>query len=210
MFYLTRFCLTRFHLTRTASSASRLVLAAVAVLGLGACAGTPFAPEPLSDPGQLENLQTRTRDDITVSTAVLNDDEARRQFGVDLEAGGVQALWVRVRNGTDRRYWFIRNEVDPDLYSADEAAFLARGDVRGEDYEALQQYFRDQSIRVLMEPGHVTQGFLFLPREEGGRYVEIRLASDAYEAQEQLAETSRESLDVPMATPDESLRGKFA
>jgi hypothetical protein len=35
-----------------------------------------------------------------------------------------------------------------------------------------------------MEPGQITQGFIFLPREEGGRYVEVRLASDAYESQQ--------------------------
>jgi hypothetical protein len=36
---------------------------------------------------------------------------------------------------------------------------------------------------VLMEPGMITQGHIFVRREEGGRYVEVRLASDVYEAQ---------------------------
>ncbi|MEE4173662.1 MAG: LssY C-terminal domain-containing protein [Xanthomonadales bacterium] len=170
----------------------RTTLHCLAILAAGcltACSSAPFMPEPLDSPDHLENLQTKTVDRITVSAALLHDDEARRHFGADLGSQGVQALWLRVRNATDRRYWFVRNTVDPDLYSADETALLARGDLRGEDFEALQQHLRDESIRVLMEPGHVTQGFLFLPREEGGRYVEVRLASDAYEAQQRAVAT---------------------
>ena len=170
-------------------------------------------PDPLDSPGSLENLQTRTADQVTVSAALLHDDEARRHFGVDLGSSGVQALWVRVRNATNRRYWFVRNTVDPDLYSADEVALLTRGDVRGEDFEALQQYFRDESIRVLMEPGHVTQGFLFLPREEGGRYVEVRLASDAYESRQQPVATTNpppgNARAGDVADPDPQSRGHF-
>jgi hypothetical protein len=116
--------------------------------------------------------------------AILTDEEAERHFGADLGAYGLQALWVRVRNASDRRYWYVRNTTDPDLYSADEAALLVREDVPKADFEALRQFFRDESVRVLMEPGQITQGFIFLPREEGGRYVEVRLASDAYESQQ--------------------------
>jgi hypothetical protein len=166
-------------------------------------------PDPLDSPGSIENLQTKTVDQVTVSTAILDDDQARRHFGVDLAAGDVQALWVRVRNATNRRYWFVRNTVDPDLYSSDEAAFLARGDLRGEDFEALQQHLRDESIRVLMEPGHVTQGFLFLPREEGGRYVEIRLASDAYEAEQQLSAGQARGSAGGGAEPGADRRSQF-
>ena len=121
--------------------------------------------------------------------AILTDEEARRHFGADLGGYGVQALWVRVRNASNLRYWYVRNSTDPDLYSADEAALLVKDDVPKADFEALRQFFRDESIRVLMEPGQITQGFIFLPLEEGGRYVEIRLASDAYESQ--LGETGR-------------------
>ena len=151
---------------------------------LAGCSSTPFVPVPIDNPMALPNLQSETALGLTVSTVLLNDDQARQHFGVDLGDGNVQAMWVRVRNATDRRWWLIRNAVDPDLYSADEAAFLARDNVKGEDYEKLQQYFRDQTVRVLMEPDHVTQGFLFLPQAEGGRYAEIRLASDAWESQQ--------------------------
>jgi len=41
-------------------------------------------------------------------------------------------------------------------------------------------------MAMLLEPGMVSQGHIFVPRKEGGRYVEVRLASDAYESQSEL------------------------
>jgi hypothetical protein len=160
----------------------RAPVVVLAALALSACATSRYAPEPLGGLEQSASYQSSSRGEVTVAVAVLTDEEARRHFDADLGAFDVQALWIRVRNASTRRYWFVRNSTDPDLYSADEAARLVKSEVHGDDFETLRQYLRDESIRVLMEPGHITQGFIFLPREEGGRYVEIRLASDAYES----------------------------
>jgi hypothetical protein len=85
-----------------------------------------------------------------------------------------------VRNGTGRRLWFIRNVLDRDFYSSDEAALLVQDDVARDARPALLQYFRDESIRARLEPHTIMEGFVFLPRVEGGRYVDIRLQHDAY------------------------------
>ena len=158
---------------------ARLVLLLLCAMLLGACATTPATPEPI-DPENAYSFQTLSKAGLDVSVAILTDDEARRHFGVDLGSKDVQALWIRVRNQSNWRYWFIRNGVDPDLYSADEAALLMENEVSNQQFDNLRQYFRDESIRVALEPGLATQGYLFLPREEGGRYVEIRLVADAY------------------------------
>lgn len=155
---------------------------AVSFVMLG-CASTPYAPQPEHDPTTFSSYQSSTIGDLTVSVAILTDEEAKSHFGVDLGGHGVQSLWIRVRNASTRRYWFIRNIVDPDLYSADEAAEMVGADLPGEDFEAMSQFFRDESMALLLEPGMVTQGHIFVPKEEGGRYVEVRLASDVYESQ---------------------------
>ncbi len=162
---------------------ARTLIGVLATLALGACATSRYAPQPLDGLEQSASYQSGSQGDVAVAVAILTDEEAERHFGADLGAAGVQALWVRVRNASIGRYWYVRNSTDPDLYSADEAALLVKSDVSGEDFETLRQHFRDESIRVLMEPGHITQGFIFLPHEEGGRYVEIRLARDAYESE---------------------------
>lgn len=113
--------------------------------------------------------------------AILTDEQAQLHFGADLGKEGLQALWVSVRNRSPGKLWFIRNTLDRDFYSADEAAILLKSQVPGSAYDMLRQSFRDESIRVLLRPESITEGFVFLPRKEGGRYIDVRLTGDAYE-----------------------------
>ena len=150
------------------------------LIALGGCAS--YAPQPLAPESDVENLQTKAQEDITVSVGILTHDQARQFFGVDLGAHQLQALWIRVRNDSKRTFWLLRNAIDPDFYSADEAAQILRSDVRDRDFEVLRQRLRDESIRIRHLPHSLSEGYLILPRVEGGRYVDVRLASDAYEA----------------------------
>jgi hypothetical protein len=103
--------------------------------------------------------------------------QARSHFGVDLARFGVQAVWLRVRNGSPWRLRLMRGAIDADVYSADEAAFLVRKEVPKADFERLRQHFRDESIRILLAPQTLNEGFVLVPRAEGGRYVDVQLHS---------------------------------
>lgn len=140
-----------------------------------------YAPAPLDAPAELRDVQSKTVRDVTVSASILSDDLARRQFGVDLARHGVQALWLSVRNGSGRQLWFIRNVLDPDFYSADEVALLLQRDVPAGERERLRQDLRDASMRVQLAPRTITEGFVFVPRVEGGRYVDVRLHGDSFD-----------------------------
>jgi hypothetical protein len=151
-------------------------LAAVALAG---CA-TTYEPRPLDAPEELREFHTKTVDEVTVAVSMMTDEEAHTHFGADFAKQDLQALWMSVRNASDRRLWFIRNMLDPDFYSAEEVAILLRGDVPSDGRDRLGQTLRDEEMRALLLPGHLTQGFVYLPRHEGGRYVDIRLQGDAY------------------------------
>ena len=148
-------------------------------LALGACAS--YEPQPLQLDTDLQNVQAETIDDVTVSVAILTDEQAEQHFGADFARNGLQALWLRVHNASPRQFWFIRNTVDPDFYSADEAAVLLKDSISGDHYDALRQHLRDESIRVQHRPRTTTEGFLYLPRVEGGRFVDIRLGGDVFD-----------------------------
>ena len=153
-------------------------VAAVAVV-LAGCV-TTYSPQHLVTPDELRDVQSKTVAGVTVSVSILTDEQARRHFGVDLGKYKLQALWMAVRNASDRRLWFIRNLLDPDFYSAEEAALLLRNEVPGTARDPLRQHLRDESIRAALAPWTVTEGFVYLPLTEGGRYVDIRLLGDAY------------------------------
>jgi hypothetical protein len=147
----------------------------LASLLLAGCSS--FAPSretPLPEPAA---IQTQTEGDVTVSVAILTDAQARAHFGVDLAAFGLQAVWLRVRNASPERLRFLRGAIDLDVYSADEAALLVRSVVPDRDFERLRQYFRDESMRILLDPRTINEGYVIVPRAEGGRYVDVQLHS---------------------------------
>jgi hypothetical protein len=170
-----------------------LVLVAIALAGCASRAS--FVPQRLISPDQLTGVQTKQIKDVIVSVAILTDEQAESHFGVDLGGSGLQALWMRVQNGRKGRLWFIQNTLDPDLYTADEAALMMEDHVSREDFDRLHQHFRDESMRLALESHTITEGFVFLPRVEGGRYVDIRLTGDAYQVEEaKLRETEATGL----------------
>ena len=193
----------------TIGMASRLCLLAVLTLPLSAGA-TEFAPERLTTPDQLRDVRSKTIGDVSVSVSILTDQQARRHFGVDFARHELQALWISVRNGSDRRLWFIQNTLDPDFYSADEAALLVQGDVPKETRQTVHQYFRDESIRRQLAPKTISEGFVFLPRVEGGRYVDIRLQADAYGEESQRRQAAPASPETAPARLPRELRFDFA
>jgi hypothetical protein len=158
---------------------SFLPLAVAVLLALAGCA-TTYAPQRLETPDELRNVQSKTVGEVAVSVSILTDEQARRHFGVDLGAHGLQALWLSVRNASDRQLWFIRNLLDADFYSPEEAALVLRSSVPRDQRGAFAQALRDDEMRALLRPQHVTEGFVYLPRREGGRYVDVRLQGDAY------------------------------
>jgi hypothetical protein len=163
-----------------AATGVRACVAALAFLPVVALPAPAFAPDRLETPAELRDVQEKTVGSVTVAVSLLTDDQARQHFGVDFQRHDLQALWISVRNGSGRPLWFIRNVLDPDFYSADEAALLSQGDVARDTRPDLLRHFRDESIRARLEARTITEGFVFLPRIEGGRYVDIRLQRDAF------------------------------
>ena len=190
-------------------AAARVGLYALLMLALASCA-TTFDPQRLATPHELRDVQSKTIGDVGVSVSILTDEQARRHFGVDFGRHGLQALWMSVHNGSDRRLWFIRNMLDPDFYSAEEAALLMQGDVPRDARPALHQFFRDESIRVQLAPRTVSEGFVFLPRVEGGRYVDIRLQGDAYLEASPMQESAVSPSGAAPSRPPRELRFDFA
>lgn len=164
------------------TSSIRRPAALVLLTLLAACSTTSYEPRSIHPGTVLPGVQSHTVEDVTVSITILTDDQALQHFGVDLAQQGVQALRMTVHNPTPHKFWFIRNLVNPDFFSSDEVALLVRSEVPDNQFEQMRQYLRDESIRILMQPMMETGGYIFLPYVEGGRYIDIRLTWDTYDA----------------------------
>lgn len=118
--------------------------------------------------------QSQTIDRITVSACILPDGEAHRRYGVSLAKKGLQAVWLRVANMTTEENWLLAAFMEPDYFTADEAARLYRRSW-GIGFGATQQRFRDLAMRARLEGGRTYEGHILVPRTEGGRFVEVTL-----------------------------------
>lgn len=181
------------------------LLLAAALLG-GCATYTPGPQVPVED---LHDVQSDSIAGVTVSVAMLTDEQASNHFGVNFRLLGLQALWIRVENRSERRYWFIRNAVDRDFYSPDEAALVLHQGAPRKSSDALRQYLRDEAVRVLVHPDTIVEGYLYLPRVEGGRYVDVRLAADAYHAAEHHEQAYEEIAELRFGFPVRLPDGEF-
>ncbi|MBL9131288.1 MAG: LssY C-terminal domain-containing protein [Verrucomicrobiaceae bacterium] len=140
-------------------------------------ATTPFSQlEHLLGQGNDEvaaRMQSKTLDGVTVTAAILPDDEAQKRYGVNLASKGIQAVWMRIENRTRTEQWMLAAHLDADYYTANEAAYLFRHHLGGIGHAARQQKFRDLAMRARLEPGSTHEGHVLVPRSEGGRFVEI-------------------------------------
>jgi len=161
-----------------------------ATFALGACATIPYEPKRLALPDELSGVQSSTIDDVTVLASILTDEQANKHFGVDIGTRNLQAIWLGIHNASHSHLWFIRNHLDPDLYTPDEVALLMKDELDGAEFDTFRQSLRNESIRVSLEPKTISQGFIFAPKHEGGRYVDIRLTGDAYDADSKLSSTT--------------------
>jgi hypothetical protein len=84
-----------------------------------------YNPHP-EDRSYLERAQTRCEGQVEADVAVPSDHESERVFGVRLARHGLQAVWLEIANGGGEPLWLDRVQLDPDYYTSQEAANLAR------------------------------------------------------------------------------------
>jgi hypothetical protein len=154
----------------------------ILVLLLGGCASWDYTA--LALPEQIHDVHHAERHGVAVSVGILTDEEAKAHFGVDLGDADIQAIWMRVENGSDLDLWFLRAVLDPDFYPADEVAMVVRRQIHKEDFASLRQRLRNESMRLKLVAGSTAAGFVFTPKAVGGRYVDIRLVQDVFQAQQ--------------------------
>jgi hypothetical protein len=83
-----------------------------------------YAPRPDERPF-MDRAETRERAGLEVTASVLSAHESRRFFGVNMARRGIQPLWVRIANGTDRTLWLDPFSIDSAYYTPLEAAYVS-------------------------------------------------------------------------------------
>ncbi len=137
-----------------------------------------FKPTPIDQIPFKERIKTQERDGIRVSVAVLSRDEARQAFDVKLEKRGIQPVWLKIENNTDKAFWFMMTGLDPNYFSAHEAAYMNHYFWGGKDNRAMDDYFDSLAINPSIPAGGSSEGFAFSNQRIGTKQVRVRLFGD--------------------------------
>jgi len=145
----------------------------LAAAGLLACAS--FAPHSPESIPFLERAQSQTRDGVTVTVAVPSRDEAKQLFGVDLEKKRIQPVYLELKNGAVIPWAVMMTGVDPNYFSAREAAYKSHFRWRPATNNRMDDHFDGLGLDTLTAPGETTAGFVFSNLKLGTKEVRVRL-----------------------------------
>ncbi len=148
---------------------------AVALVGWTGCA----AFDPPTDGGTefLTRLESQSDGGVSVSAAVLTDREADQQFNSRLGRNAVQPVWVEIQNGRNEELLVMPIAVDPDYFSASEAAWRSRRLLERRSREKMA-YFTERQLPMHVPPMSTVSGFVFANRDPGMKAFTVRLIGD--------------------------------
>ncbi|HEX5470687.1 MAG TPA: LssY C-terminal domain-containing protein [Lacipirellulaceae bacterium] len=166
---------------------------------------TPYTPEPTLRSFE-SRAQTQENSKAHVTVAVLDAAEAARLFGVPLARRGIQPVFLRIINRSDRLVRLQLVRIDPNYYPPAEAAaanhfsILKRLSAFGivswlfflpvlllipfklvTAYWAnrrMDEFFRSQAFHLRpIKPGGMSEGFVFTSFDVGTKEVHVSLHS---------------------------------
>lgn len=151
-------------------AAARL-LAIIATLAM--TAGCATVPNPPENPSFEEHFATKKKNNITVSVAVLTDEEAKQYFGFPLSNKGVQAVWLKVHNENNYPIGLVSRSMDPQYFSPLEVAYAYHRAFSEEHNRQIDELFSRSQFPAYMEGNATASGFVYTSRSEGAKFVNV-------------------------------------
>jgi hypothetical protein len=129
-----------------------------------------------------ERATTQRDGGVAVTVAVLSARESRALFGTDLARSGIQPVWLEVENGEEVPYWLLSAGLDPDYFSAREAAYMRHTLFAPSANRQMDEFFDQLQFRSPVLPGTTVSGFVFSNLEEGTKPVTVDLIAPRHGA----------------------------
>lgn len=143
-------------------------------LGIAGCA-TWQEPADTSDTALRARAVTATRQNVRLTAAVLSTEDSRRLFGADINATGVQVVWVEVQNRTRERLWLLKPGTDPDYFSPLEVAWSMHKTLAWGTNARIDDHFNSLGFKNPIPPGATRAGMLLINPERITRLLNVDL-----------------------------------
>ncbi len=153
----------------------KLILVMLIFFCLG-CSSNRYEPKPVHQiSSNYSNYQIKTIDDITITVAVLNDQESEVIFDVPAVSRGVEPVWVQIQNNDSIPYVLFPIRIDPNYFSPHEAARKVRYPQDSSTTPELMEYFDRHDLKKLINPGETVSGFIYTIPDTGVKEFEVKL-----------------------------------
>ena len=145
---------------------------------LGGCA-TWQVPEAIDDTEIRARAASETVRDVRLSATVLSAEESRRMFGKDINATGIQPVWVEVENATKDTLWLLRAGTDPDYFSPLEVAWPYHAALAKAQNAAIDEHFDALDFQNPIPPNSRVAGIIFTNPHQRTRVLNVDLLGPA-------------------------------
>ena len=165
------------RILRPAEPARLRLICGMLCLVLAGCSN--WRAPPPADIGTIrERAVTQTVRGVGLSAAVLGSEDSRRMFGHDVNATGVQPVWVEVENNTSQFLWLLRTGSDPDYFSPLEVAWSFHAMLSSEANSRLDQHFHAMSFENPILPGTTVSGILFTNPHRQVKFLNVDILGE--------------------------------
>ncbi len=146
-------------------------------IGLAAVGCASYRPTPLDQIPFQARAETLEEGDLRVTVSVLTREEAKQAFGVNLQKRGIQPIWLEIENRNEKPFWFMMTGLDPNYFSAHEAAYMNHYRFGGQQNKQMDAYFSDLGLDQRLMPGQTNSGFAFTNETLGTKQIRVKLYS---------------------------------
>ena len=148
---------------------------ALGLATMGCSTFSSFKPTPIDEVPFRDRMKEQSRDGLVVSTAVPSRKEAKAIFGVDLAEKHIQPVWFELQNNSQIPFAFLLSALDPNYFSAHEAAYRSHYRWRPGTNRKIDTHFDSLQLEGLLLPGQRQTGFVFTNLKLGTKEVRVAL-----------------------------------
>jgi hypothetical protein len=146
-------------------------------IGLAVAGCATYRPTPLDQIPFQARAETLEEGGLRVTVSVLTREEAKQAFGVNLQKRGIQPIWLEIENRNEKPFWFMMTGLDPNYFSAHEAAYMNHYRFGGQQNKQMDAYFSDLGLDQRLMPGQTNSGFAFTNETLGTKQIRVKLYS---------------------------------
>ncbi|MEH6586971.1 MAG: LssY C-terminal domain-containing protein [Halioglobus sp.] len=150
-------------------------IALLSLLLLTACASRPFELPVSGEQDFVHRALVQEQDGLVIATSVPNAQETRTFIGLDLYSQGIQPVWFKIENRSDKPARLVTWSIDRDYYSPIEVAYMNRKPFSKDGYQDMQAWFNDNAMPRKIPAGETRSGFVYTHLRPGTKGFNMNL-----------------------------------